>query len=318
MDKIVILDAFRINPGDLSWQPIEALGDVTLYDRTAPDEILQHVGDAPIVLTNKVVLHRTTIEKMPNVKYIGVLATGTNVVDLEAAHERGITVTNIPAYSTMSVAQMAITLLLTITGRVEHYTEEIRQGEWSVKPDFCYWNHDITELDDKQIGIIGFGHIGQAVARIAMALGMKPMIFTSKEASALPAGMSKAESLDALFASSDVISLHCPLAPDTYHLVNASRLALMKPTAIIINTARGALIDEQALANALNNKQIYAAGLDVMETEPPRTDDPLLSARNCFMTPHIGWASREARQRLIATAAANLAAYLSGNPINKV
>lgn len=318
MVKISILDAFRINPGDLSWAPVEKLGDVVFHDRTSPDQILDHVGDASIVMTNKVVLDSQIIHQLKNVKYIGILATGTNVVDIEAAHEMGITVTNIPAYSTMSVAQMAITLLLTITGRVEHYTEEIRRGDWSRKPDFCYWNHDIRELADKRIGIVGFGHIGQAVAEIAKAFGMKPLIFTSKPAEQLPAGAEKAESLDALFAAADVISLHCPLAPDTYHLVSQQRLALMKPSAIIINTARGDLVDEQALADALNSRRIYAAGLDVLSQEPPRPDNPLLSARNCFLTPHIGWASREARERLIAIAASNLAAYLAGNPLNIV
>lgn len=310
MAKIVVLDAFRINPGDISWRPIEALGDVKLWDRTAPDEILTHIGDAQYVLTNKVVLNSHTISRLTHVKYIGILATGTNVVDLDAASQMGITVRNVPAYSTMSVAQMAITLLLTITGRVEHYTDEIRQGQWSIKPDFCYWNHDIMELDGKQIGIVGFGNIGHTVGRIAMALGMRPLIFTSKPAESLPQGMFKAQDLDQLFSEADVVSLHCPLADDTYHLVDARRLSLMKPSAIIINTARGQLIDETALANALNSKQIYAAGLDVLAQEPPQMDNPLLSARNCFITPHIGWASREARQRLIDIAAANLSEYM--------
>lgn len=318
MKKIVILDAFRINPGDISWEPIEKLGDVTLYDRTSPDEILDHIGDASIVLTNKAVIDRTTIQRLNGVKYIGVLATGTNVVDLEAAHHKGIVVTNIPAYSTMSVAQAAISLLLAITGRVEHYTEEIRRGEWSVKPDFCYWNHDITELDGKTIGIVGFGNIGQAVARIAIALGMKPIVSTSRPAEELPEGMTKADNLEQLFATSDVVTLHCPLADDTFHLVNAGRLALMKKSAIIINTARGALIDEDALADALNSRRIYAAGLDVLTQEPPLPSNPLLTARNCFITPHIGWASREARTRLIEIAASNIADFLKGNPTNQV
>lgn len=305
-NKIVILDGFRINPGDLSWKPFEELGDVTIYDRTAPDEVLEHVGDANIVLTNKAVLTAEDIAKFPNVKYIGILATGMNVVDVKAAEARGITVTNVAAYSTMSVAQMAITLLLTITGRVEHYTEEIRHGEWSRKPDFCYWNHKLFELAGKKIGIIGFGNIGQEVAHIAMAMGMIPIISTSKAASALPQGMLKAESLEQLFSDCDVISLHCPLAEDTYHLVNKERLALMKHDAILINTARGPLIDEDALAEALNSERIYAAGLDVLSTEPPTSDNPLLKARHCFITPHIGWATIEARKRLIDIAADNL------------
>lgn len=316
--KIVVLDAFRINPGDLSWDALINLGKVTLFDRTSPTEIVDHIGDATIVLTNKAVIDRAAIEQLKSVKYIGILATGTNVVDVKAAQDKGIIVTNVPAYSTMSVAQAAISLLLAITGRVEHYTEEIRHGEWSIKPDFCYWNHDITELDGKTIGIVGFGHIGQAVARIAASLGMKPLIFTSRPADQLPAGMRKAESLNLIFTESDVISLHCPLADDTFHLVNSERLALMKKTAIIINTARGALIDEQALADALNSRRIYAAGLDVLEQEPPQPTNPLLTARNCFLTPHIGWASREARYRLIAIAVANVANFLAGHPTNIV
>lgn len=318
MPEIAVLDAFRINPGDISWAPIEALGDVTLYDRTKPDEILSNVGDATIVLTNKCVLNKDTIARLDRVKYIGIMATGTNVVDLDAAHQRGITVTHVPSYSTMSVAQQAITLLLTITGRVEHYTDEIRRGEWARKPDFCYWNHEIIELSGKTIGIVGFGHIGQAVANIAMSLGMKPLVLTSRPADSLPQGMTKAQSIDALFATSDVVSLHCPLAEDTYHMVNAERLGVMKKTAIIINTARGALVDDAALARALNSRAIYAAGLDVISQEPPKSDNPLLSARNCFITPHIGWASKEARTRLIATAASNLSNYLSGSPVNVV
>lgn len=310
---IVILDGFRINPGDLSWEPIERLGNVTIYDRTSPEQVVEHVGNADIVLTNKAVLTADDIARFPNVSYIGILATGMNVVDVEAARRRGITVTNIPAYSTMSVAQMAITLLLTITGRVEHYTAEIRQGEWSKKPDFCYWNHRLFELDGKKIGIVGFGHTGQAVAHIAQAMGMQPVVQTSKDASELPDGMVKAESLDSLFAECDVVSLHCPLTDDTFHLVDSRRLSLMKPEAILINTARGPLVDEQALADALREKRIYAAGLDVLSTEPPTPDNPLLSAPNCFITPHIAWATKEARTRLIEIAAQNLASYLKDN-----
>lgn len=316
--KIVILDGYRINPDDLSWDDITKLGDVTIYDRTAPNQVLSHIGDADIVLTNKTVIDAATIKAKPQLRYIGVLATGTNVVDVNAAKEAGIIVTNIPAYSTMSVAQQAITLLLTITGQVQRYTDEIRRGEWSSKPDFCYWNHQLIELAGRKIGIVGFGNIGQAVAHIAEAIGMTPIIATSRDASQLPTGMIKAESIDNLFATCDVISLHCPLADDTYHLVDARRIALMKPDAILINTARGQLVDEQALADALNSKRIYAAGLDVLEQEPPTPDCPLLHARNCYITPHIGWATLQARARLIAIAAENLHAYLTGQPINVV
>lgn len=316
--KIVILDGYRINPDDLSWEAIEACGNVTIHDRTAPEQMLAHIGDADIVLTNKAVIDAATIAASPQLRYIGILATGTNVVDVAAAKAHGITVTNIPAYSTDSVAQMAITLLLTITGQVERYTAEIRRGEWSSKPDFCYWNHPLIELAGRKIGIVGFGNIGRKVATIAMAFGMHPVISTSRDASQLPEGMTKAESLDALFADCEVVSLHCPLADDTYHLVDARRLAMMKPDAILINTARGPLIDEAALADALNEGHIYAAGLDVLEKEPPTADCPLLHAKNCYITPHIGWATRESRARLIAIAAQNLKAYLGGKPINLV
>lgn len=318
MHKLVILDAFRTNPGDLSWKPLEELAEVRLFDRTAPGEVVKNVGDADMVLTNKTVITADDIARLPNVKYIGIMATGTNVVDVKAAVAHGITVTNIPSYSTMSVAQTAIAHLLNITTRVEHYTDEIRKGEWSVKPDFCYWNHRLFELADKRMGIVGFGHIGQAVARIAQALGMQPVIFTSKSADELPDGMTKAKDLDSLFAECDVVSLHCPLAPDTYHLVDERRLALMKPDAILINTARGPLIDERAIAQALKDGKLYAAGLDVMEKEPPAADNPLLSAPNCFITPHIGWATLEARIRLIDITVENVKAYLDGHPINTV
>lgn len=318
MHKLVILDAFRTNPGDLSWEPVERLADVVMFDRTAPGDVVKNIGDADMVLTNKTVITAEDIAKVPNVKYIGVMATGTNVVDVKAAVARGITVTNIPSYSTMSVAQTAIAHLLNIVTRVEHYTDEIRKGEWSVKPDFCYWNHRLFELADKRIGIVGFGHIGSAVAGIAQALGMKPVIFTSKSADELPEGMEKAKDLDSLFAECDVVSLHCPLAPDTYHLVDERRLNLMKPEAILINTSRGPLIDETALANALKSGKIHAAGLDVMEKEPPASDNPLLSVDNCFITPHIGWATLEARIRLINITADNIKAYLDGHPINTV
>lgn len=316
--NITVLDGFGLNPGDLSWEPIEKLGDLKIYDRTAPDQIVAHAQGAEILLTNKVVLGAKEIDALPELKYIGVLATGFNVVDIEAAARRGIIVTNIPSYSTMSVAQMAITLLLTITGRVEHYTEEIRQGDWTRKPDFCYWNHHLFELAGKKIGIVGFGHIGQATARIAQSMGMEPVIFTSKDQSSLPQGMVKAESLDALFAACDVVSLHCPLNDETRCMVDTRRLNLMKRNAILINTARGQLIDPDALALALNDETIYAAGLDVMWTEPPAHDNPLLTARNCFMTPHIGWATLEARRRLVQITADNIKAYLDGKPINVV
>ncbi len=315
--KIVILDGYGMNPGDMSWQPIEELGELTVYDRTAPAEVVERARGAGIVLTNKTVLDAATIDTLPDLKYIGVLATGYNVVDLEAARLRGIVVTNIPAYSTDSVAQMVFAHLLAITNRVEHYAADNRAGRWAHCPDFCYWDEPVSELAGKTFGIVGLGNIGRAVARIALAFGMKVKAFTSKDASALPAGVAKA-SLDEIFATCDVVSLHCPLTESTRHMVNADRLALMKPSAILINTGRGPLVDDRALADALNGHRIHAAGIDVMTTEPPAADNPLLTARNCFITPHQAWATTEARARLLAIAAGNIRAYLAGKPVNVV
>lgn len=315
--KIVILDGYGMNPGDMSWQPIEELGELTVYDRTAPADVVKRAGGAQIVLTNKTVLDAAAIDALPDLRYIGVLATGYNVVDIAAAARRGIVVTNIPAYSTDSVAQMVFAHLLAITNRVEHYAADNRAGRWSHCPDFCYWDEPLHELAGKTIGIVGLGNIGSAVARIALAFGMKVKAFTSKEPSALPAGVVKA-SMDEIFTTSDVVTLHCPLTDSTRHLVNAARLAQMKPTAILINTGRGPLVDDRALADALNDRRIYAAGIDVMTIEPPAADNPLLSARNCFITPHQAWATTEARHRLLAIAAANIRAYLAGSAINTI
>lgn len=315
--KIVILDGYGMNPGDMSWRPVEELGELTVYDCTSPTDVVKRAGGAEIVLTNKTVLDAAAIDALPALRYIGVLATGYNVVDIQAAARRGIVVTNIPAYSTESVAQMVFAHLLAITNRVEHYAADNRAGRWSHCPDFCYWDEPLRELAGKTFGIVGMGNIGSAVARIALAFGMKVKAFTSKEPSALPAGVEKA-TMDEIFAMSDVVSLHCPLTDSTRHLVNAARLALMKPTAILINTGRGPLVDDRALADALNGHRIYAAGIDVMTTEPPKADNPLLSARNCFITPHQAWATTEARQRLLAIAASNIRAFLSGSACNTV
>lgn len=315
--KIVILDGYGMNPGDMSWQPINDLGDLTVYPRTAPDEVLTRAAGAEALLTNKTVLTADMLRALPELKYVGVLATGYNVVDIDAARELGIVVTNIPAYSTDSVAQMVFAHLLAAVVGVEHYTAENRNGRWSASPDFVYWDRPLCELAGKTFGIVGLGNIGTAVARIAGAFGMKVKAFTSKSPDMLPEGVAKAD-LDELFSTCDVVSLHCPLSESTRHIVNASRLAQMKSGAILINTGRGPLVDEEALANALNAGEIYATCLDVLTSEPPAPDCPLLTARNCFITPHIGWATTEARQRLLAIATDNLRNFIAGTPVNNV
>lgn len=315
--KITILDGYGMNPGDMSWAPLEELGDLTVYDRTAPEQVLERAAASEALLTNKTVLTAETLRALPRLRYVGVLATGYNVVDINAARELGIVVTNIPAYSTDSVVQMVFAHLLAITNRVEHYTDENRRGRWSTNPDFCYWDTPLHELSGKTFGIVGLGNIGMAVSRVARAFGMKVKAYTSKRIEELPDGVSKA-GLDELFETSDVVSLHCPLTESTRHLVNADRLAQMKPSAILINTGRGPLVDEKALAEALNSGRIHAAGLDVLSSEPPAADNPLLTARNCFITPHLGWATKEARERLLRIAADNLRGFIAGDIRNNV
>ena len=315
--KIVILDGYSANPGDLSWEELEQMGEVTVYDRTSPSETVQRAANADVVLTNKVVIDREKIAQLPRLKYIGVLATGYNVVDIEAAHERGIVVTNVPAYSTESVAQMVFAHLLTVTNRTEHYAIQNRSGRWSASPDFCYWDFPLMELAGKTIGIVGLGNIGHRVAEIALAFGMKVKAVTSKSQEQLPAGIEKAD-LQTLLSSADVLSLHCPLTANTRHLINADTLRLMKPTAILINTGRGPLIDDQAVANALQEGLLGAFCADVLTTEPPSSNNPLLSQPNAFITPHIAWASTEARTRLLQIAIANVRAFASGKPQNTV
>ena len=316
--KIVVLDGYAANPGDLCWDELKTLGECTIYDRTAPQEVLARAKDAEVLLTNKTVLSREHIEALPALKYIGVLATGYNIVDVEAARQQGVVVTNIPAYSTDSVAQMVFAHILNIAQQVQHHSEEVHRGRWTKSPDFCFWDTPLIELRDKKLGIVGLGHTGQQTARIALGFSMKVMAYTSKPATQLPAEILKADSLDQLFAECDVVSLHCPLNAATQSLVDARRLALMKPTAILINTARGPLVDEQALADALNEGRIYAAGLDVLSTEPPRADNPLLTARRCYITPHIAWASTAARERLMQIMLENLRAWMKGETINCV
>ena len=315
--KIVVLDGYALNPGDLSWTGMEALGELTVYERTSPSEVLERSTGAEVLITNKTVITAEHMVALPQLKYIGVLATGYNVVDIDEARNRGIVVTNIPAYSTASVAQMVFAHVLNITQRVGYYATENANGRWTNSVDFCYWDTDLVELDGQKMGIVGLGNIGRATARIAQAFGMEVLVVTSKEQSALPEGMKKV-TLDELFAQSDVVSLHCPLTPDTKEMVNAARLQTMKPSAILINTGRGPLVNEQDLADALNEGRIAAAGLDVLSVEPSVTGNPLLGARNCFITPHIAWATKEARIRLMDIAVNNLKSYQEGIIINNV
>ena len=315
--NIVILDGYSANPGDLSWKELEELGTLTVYDRTKSDETVARAADAEIVLTNKVILNSEVIAQLPRLKYIGVLATGYNVVDIKAAHERGIIVTNVPAYSTESVAQMVFAHLLTVTNRTEHYAIQNRDGRWSSNPDFCYWDFPHMELADKTFGVVGLGNIGLRVAQIARAFGMKVKAVTSKVQSTLPVGIEKV-SLEELLATADVLSLHCPLTDSTRHMINAATLQQMKPSAILINTGRGPLVDDQAVADALAKGAIAAYCADVVTEEPPRPDNPLLQQPNAFITPHIAWASMEARVRLLKVAIDNVRSFLNGQPQNVI
>lgn len=315
--KIVVLDGYGLNPGDLSWESMQALGELEVFDRTSPAELHQRASDAEALITNKTIISAEDMKALPQLKYIGVLATGYNVVDIDAAKALGIVVTNIPAYSTRSVAQMVFAHLLNITQRVGHYADENIKGRWTNNADFCYWDTPLVELDGKKIGIIGYGNIGQAVAAIATSLGMKVYVYSSKPQFLLPQGVQRM-SIDEIFQECDVVSLHCPLTDDTKGMVNSTRLNSMKSSAILINTGRGPLVNEQDLADALNNGVIAAAGLDVLSTEPPRKDNPLLTAKNCFITPHIAWATKEARIRLMNIAVNNLRSFISGSIINNV
>lgn len=315
--RIVVLDGFTLNPGDLSWDKLKSLGEYEIYDRTPPDQVLARAADAEIVLTNKTVLGRGQIAGLPKLKYIGVLATGFNIVDVVAARERGIPVTNIPTYGTKSVAQMTFALLLELTQHVAHHAQTVREGRWSRNPDWCYWDYPLVELDGLTIGILGYGRIGRAVGEVAAALGMKVLASDCIVPKGLPPGVDFVD-FETLFAKSDVVSLHCPLTPETKQIVNAQRLARMKSSAILINTSRGPLIDEVALAEALNSGRIAGAGLDVLSVEPPCAENPLLQAKNCLITPHISWATRAARARLMGTVIGNIKAFLDGKPQNVV
>lgn len=315
--NIVILDGYSANPGDLSWDELKEMGNVTVYDRTSPSETIARAAEADIVLTNKVVIGKEEMAQLPHLKYIGVLATGYNVVDIETAHERGITVTNVPAYSTESVAQMVFAHLLTVTNRTEHYAQENRNGRWANNKDFCYWDFPHMELSGKTFGIVGLGNIGMRVATIANAFGMRVCASTSKSEDQLPSFIEK-KSLTELFSECDVISLHCPLTPDTHHLINSETLQKMKPSAILINTGRGPLVDDQAVAEALAEDRLAAFCADVLTNEPPKATNPLLSQPNAFTTPHIAWASKEARIRLLQVAINNVRSFLNGQAQNVV
>lgn len=317
--KTVILDGFVANPGDLTWSEWSALGDFVVYERTESEQVVARAANAEVVLTNKTVLTQEIIESLPKLRYIGVLATGYNVVDLDAARRHGVVVTNIPAYSTASVAQLVMAHLLNIANGVADYAQAVTDGAWQRSTDFCFYRQPQMELCGKTMGIVGVGNIGRAVARVASALGMRVVAFSSKKSSELSeSGIEKAESLETLFRESDVVSLHCPLTNETHHIINRHSLSWMKPTAILINTGRGPLVDEEALAEALREDRLYAAGLDVLTQEPPRQGSPLIGAPRCFITPHIAWATPEARQRLLSIALQNVQAFLDGNPQNVV
>jgi glycerate dehydrogenase len=307
--NIVVLDGYTLNPGDLSWDALRELGSCEIYDRSAPDEIVPRSTSAEIVLTNKVKLNGEYISSVPTLKYIGVTATGYNIVDVAAARERKVIVTNVPTYGTQSVAQMTFALLLELTQHVGHHAQTVREGRWTRSPDFCYWDYPLIELDGLTLGIIGFGRIGKMVGQLAEAFGMKVLTYSRKQPVA---------EMETLFRRSDIISLHCPLTPQTEHLVNEKRLAWMKPTAFLLNTSRGPLIDESALAKALNEGRIAGAGLDVLAVEPPTADNPLLRAKNCLITPHIAWATRAARSRLMEAVVENVRAFLAGESKNVV
>lgn len=307
--NICVLDGYTLNPGDLSWKGIEEYGNLTVYDRTSDSQIIERAESADIVLVNKVVLKREHFDKLPNLKYIGVLATGYNNIDIDAAKEHNVIVTNIPSYSTDSVAQLVFAHILNIYSNVHAYSDSVKRGDWSNCADFSYHKYPLLELSGKVMGIVGLGHIGMAVAKIALAFGMKVMAYTSKDS--LPDGMVKA-SMDDVFANADVLSLHCPLTDTTRGLVCKERIDRMKHGAVIINTGRGPLVNEKDLAEALNEGRIMAAGVDVLSVEPPKADNPLLSAKNCFLTPHVAWATYEARCRLMKIAEENIRQFVQG------
>ncbi len=315
--KIVVLDGFAMNPGDLSWDGLRNLGECKIYDRTQPAEVLDRINDSDVIITNKVVIDKLMIDRLPALKYIGVTATGYNVVDVQAASKKNIVVTNIPAYSTDSVAQLVFSHILNVVNRVELHVNSVKDGDWTKNPDFAYWKSPQTELAGKTLGIVGFGRIGRKVSEIALAFGMKVIFQNRSVKTDIPDGTIQKE-LGEVFAESDFVSLHCPLTIDNSGFVNQELLQTMKPTAVLINTGRGGLVNECDLANSLSQGRIAAACLDVLSTEPPRPENPLISARNCFITPHIAWATYEARQRLMSVTVENLKCFQLGSSQNTV
>lgn len=316
--RIVILDGYTENPGDLSWEGFERLGELTVYDRTPEKHIVERIGDAEIVLTNKTPITEKTMEACPNMRYIGVLATGYNVVEVEKAKERGITVTNVPSYGTEAVSQFVFALLLEICHHVAHHSHEVFAGRWQSSPDWCFWDYPLMELSGKTMGIIGYGRIGKTTGKIAQAFGMNLLVHTRTPEMELEDEHLKFVELDDLYGKSDVIVLHCPLTPETEHMISKESIEKMKDGVILINNSRGPLIVEEDLYEALESGKVYAAGLDVASTEPIRADNPLLKAKNLFITPHISWAPKETRKRLMNIAVSNLKSYLEGEPVNVV
>lgn len=313
--KIVVLDGYTLNSGDLSWDSLASLGELAVYDRTAEEAILSRAKDADVLFTNKTPLTRETLSNCKSLKYIGVLATGYNVVDVAAATELNITVTNIPTYGTAVVGQYAIALLLETASRVGHHDKRVHEGAWSNNADWCFWDYPLIELEGKRLGIIGYGRIGRTTGRIAKAMGMDVVAYDSF---INPDFKDDYVDLDTLLTTSDVIVLHCPLFPETKEIINKNTISKMKDGVIIINNSRGPLINEEDLASALNSGKVYAAGLDVVSTEPIKDDNPLLKAKNCIITPHISWAAHESRDRLLSIAIDNLKSFLDGKPINVV
>jgi len=315
--KIVILDGYTVNPGDLSWEGFEKLGDLTVYDHSPADKVVERIGDAEIVIPNKISITGEVLDAIPGIKYIGLLSTGYNVVDAEAAKAKGIPVTNIPAYGTMAVAQFTIGLLLEICGNIGHHNRAVHSGRWQANRDFCFWDSPLIELAGKTMGFIGFGRIGQAAAKIAAAMGMEILAYSRTETDE-GRRIGKYVPLDELLAKSDVVSLHCPLTPATQGIIDGASIAKMKDGAILVNTARGLLVNERDLADALNRGKLMAAAVDVVSQEPILGDNPLLKAKNCFITPHIAWAPKDTRARLIDIAVENLSCFLAGAPVNVV
>lgn len=315
--NIVVLDGYTLNPGDLSWDRLAALGNLQVYERSEPEEVVDRAREAEIVLTNKTVLSREVLDRLPKLRYIGVLATGYNVIDVEAAQERGIPITNTPAYSTPSVAQMVFAHLLNLTFRLADHHRAVLDGEWTASDEFSFSKYPLVELAGKTFGVVGYGLIGKNVTALTSAFAMHALISTRTPPQNVPP-WAKVVELDELFRKSDVVSLHCPLTEETRHLINAERLALMKPTAFLINTGRGDLVDEAALAAALDEGRIAGAGVDVLSSEPNAPDNPLVGARNCFITPHIAWATKESRERLMELCVANVVSFLNGEPQNVV